>query len=80
MTVWQFTHTCEIPHDSIISLRGIFVTIKVVYPRHFLMKCLDQTRKVSDHVYVLAVSILPLSTTFLLDLELCRQCGIFVGL
>ena len=37
--------------------------IKLVSPRHFILKCLYQTMKVASHV--LGVSILPLSTIFL---------------
>jgi hypothetical protein len=42
--------------------------IKLVCPRHFVLKCLHQVRKVSDHVFVLRVSILSLSVTFQVDL------------
>jgi len=34
---------------------------------HFLLKCLYQGRKVSDHVFVLRVSIVPLSTVLIFD-------------
>jgi hypothetical protein len=41
--------------------------IKLVYPRHFLLKYMYQFRNVSSHVFVsLGLSIVPLSTIFLL--------------
>jgi hypothetical protein len=35
----------------------------ILTPTH-LLKCLYQVRKVSGHVYVLGISIFPLSTNF----------------
>ena len=57
--------------------KGKFEPIKLVYPCHYLLKCLYQTRKVSGHVYVLGISILFLFLRFFdLILELFRLCGI----
>ena len=41
--------------------------IKLVSPRHLLLKCLHQARTLSGHVFVLRVSLLSLSTIVLLN-------------
>jgi hypothetical protein len=45
--------------------------------RHFLLKCLYQTRKMRSRVFVLGVGILHLSVPFQI-LGLFQQCGVFV--
>ena len=60
--------TCEGWHN--FTKRGYFGYIKLVLPRHFLLKCLHQARKVRGHVFVLGVSILHLSTILIFDLIL----------
>ena len=42
----------------------MIVNLGLVQPRHFLFKCLYQVRKVSGHVVVLGVWMLPLSTNW----------------
>ena len=42
-------------HDRIISLKGKACSIKLIYPRHFLLKYMYQIRKVHGHVCVLGV-------------------------
>ena len=52
--------------------------IKLVEPRHFLLKCLYQAMKLSGHVYLCkGYRFLPLSTIFLLDYGIVPRCGIF---
>ena len=43
----------------------------IIFHCHFLLKCLYQERKVSGHVFVLRVSIVPLSTIILLHFWAC---------
>jgi hypothetical protein len=39
-------------HDRIISLIGRLLSIKLVWPRHVLLKCLYQARKVNGDIFV----------------------------
>ena len=59
--------------DRIISLSWEVCVDKTSLTHHFFFKCLFQNRKVSDHVCVLRVSILP----YLVVLKLFRMCVIF---
>jgi hypothetical protein len=61
-------------HDSIFSLRWDVRVIKLVEPRHVLLKCLCQASRVSGHVYI---SILPIVSTIFLSAFGCR---IFVAM
>ena len=65
-------------HDRIISLKGQVSAHKTSLTRHFSLKCLYQTRKVSGHVFVLRVSILPLSTILILCFGIVPQVFVFV--
>jgi len=66
-------------HNRIISLRGQVSAHKTSLTHHFLLKCLYQTRKVGDHVFVvLRISILPLSTILILCFGIVRQVLVFV--
>jgi hypothetical protein len=46
--------------------------------RHFLLKCLCQTRKIINPVFVSGVSYLPLSTIFLLNFLKVFDSVVFV--
>ena len=55
-------------HDCIISLRGEVWAHKTRLTLHFIVKRLNQARKVTSHVFVcLGVSMLPLSTISIVD-------------
>lgn len=48
--------------------------VGLVYSRHLLLKCLCPARKVSGHAFVLSLSILSVSTIFLLHLRTVPIC------
>ena len=72
---WYFTHICKALAclHYFTMYKGRFGSIKLVYPRHFLLKCLCQARKVSSHVLNFWAF-----TIFYWILKIFRQCGIFV--
>ena len=72
LTKWTSSAYLEISQRLFImqylfSLRGEGMVHKTILTPTHLLKCLYQVRKVSGHVYVLGISIFPLSTNFWLD-------------
>ena len=47
----------------------MFGSIKLVSPRHLLLKCLYQAMKVSGHIYIKGIDLTSVSTIVLLDFE-----------
>lgn len=56
---------------------GGFSPSNSVLPHYFLLKCPYQARNANDHVFMLGVTIFPLSTIFLLDFRTVANSGIF---
>ena len=55
-------------HGRIVAIRGEIWFHKLVQPRHFLLQCLYQDKKVGGHVFMCwGVSILPLLTILIFD-------------